>query len=58
MTKQGAKVVAQARRASLRAERRITAARRSGNELELQAARAHWDHTLRDLHRVLVAVGQ
>lgn len=58
MTTQGAKVVALARRAAARAERRITVARRAGNALELQAARVHWDHTLRDLHRTLVAVGQ
>jgi len=51
-------IVAAARSACKRAERRLAAARRAGSRLEQQAARLHWDHTVRDLHRVLLAVGQ
>lgn len=51
-------IVAVARSACKRAERRLSEARRSGKRTEQQAARAHWDNTLRDLQRVLRAVGQ
>lgn len=50
-------VLAVAQRACTRAERRMAVARRRGSALELQAARLHWEATLRDLHRALVAVG-
>jgi len=51
-------VLALARVACRRAERELTMAREAGNELRLQLARLHWECTLRDLHRTLMAVGQ
>lgn len=51
-------VVAVAQRACRRAERELAAAKRSRSSARMQLARLHWDCTLRDLHRTLVAVGQ
>ncbi len=51
-------VVTAARRASVRAERELAEARRSGDVGKMRLARLHWECTLRDLHRVLLAVGQ
>jgi hypothetical protein len=50
-------VVALAQSACQRAELELAAARQRGNALHLQLARLHWECTLRDLHRALVAVG-
>lgn len=49
-------LVALARDACQRAELQLTAARRAGNAVHLQLARLHWECTLRDLHRALMAV--
>jgi hypothetical protein len=49
-------VIAIAQRACARAERELAGARQSGNALLLQLARLHWECTLRDLHRAMMAV--
>lgn len=49
-------VVAVAQRACQRAEAELTAARQAGDALLLQLARLHWECTLRDLHRAMMAV--
>lgn len=51
-------VVTVAQRACTRAERELGAAKRSRDGGRMQLARLHWEATLRDLHRALVAVGQ
>ena len=51
-------VMALARRACDRAERRLAEARKRGNPLELQAAALVWQRACQDMHRVLVAVQQ
>lgn len=51
-------VVALARRACSQAELELAAARRSGDDVRLKAARVHWEHTRSDLQRAQAAVQQ
>jgi hypothetical protein len=51
-------VVDVAQRAARRAESELGAAKQALHPVRMQLARLHWEATLRDLHRVLVAVAE